>query len=219
MGPVRVLLADDHPVFREGLQKLLEAERGFTVVGAAADGIEALELARKLSPDVLLLDLAMPRMPGLEVLRELSSSPTPVRTILLTVAIDKADIATALELGARGVVLKEVATQLLFKSIRCVMNGEYWLGQQGVGDLVAALRHMRAETEPRSKKHFGLTPRELEVVAAVVGGLTNKEIARKLSVSEDTVKHHVTNIFDRIGVSSRLELALFAIHHQIIAQD
>ena len=88
-----------------------------------------------------------------------------------------------------------------------------------MGDLVAALREMRAGVEPRRKKHFGLTPREREVVAAVVGGLTNKEIAKKLSVSEDTVKHHVTNIFDRLGVSSRLELALFAIHHQVVAQD
>jgi two-component system, NarL family, nitrate/nitrite response regulator NarL len=217
-GGIRVLIADDHPIFRDGLTRLLNAERGMNVIGAAEDGLQAVEMVQKLSPDVLLLDLIMPRMPGLDALRELSVSPHPVRTILLTAAIEKAEIATALQMGARGVVLKDAATQLLFKCIRCVMNGEYWVGRESVGDLVAALRQMRTDGELPRKRNFGLTPREMEVVGTIVAGLTNREIAKKLSVSEDTVKHHITNIFDKLGVSNRLELALFAINHQLIAK-
>jgi DNA-binding NarL/FixJ family response regulator len=213
---IRVLIADDHPIFRDGLTRLLDAERGFAVVGAAEDGVQAVELVEKLSPDVLLLDLAMPRMPGMETLRELSSAPHTVRTILLTAAIEKTEIATALQMGARGVVLKDSATQLLFKGIRCVMNGEYWIGRGSVADLVEALRDMRAEGESPRKKNFGLTPREMEVVGTITAGLTNREIAQKLSVSEDTVKRHITNIFDKLGVSSRLELVLFAINHRLV---
>ena len=216
--PIRVTIADDHPVFREGLCKLLEAEEGFQVAGIASDGLEALEMVRRLAPDILLLDLAMPRMPGLEALRELSRMPSPVRTIVLTAAIEKPEIATALQIGARGVVLKDAATQLLFKAIRCVMNGEYWVGRQNVADLVAALREPKNEQEPKRKRQFGLTPRELEVVGGVVAGLPNREIAQKLGVSEDTIKHHISNVFDKLGVSNRLELALFAVNHQLVAQ-
>jgi DNA-binding NarL/FixJ family response regulator len=213
---IRVLIADDHPILREGLTKLLEGEQGIAVVGAAADGEEAVMLTRSLSPDILLLDLDMPRMPGLDVLRELSGSPVPTRVILLTAMIEQRDIGKALQLGARGVVLKSVATKLLFKSIRCVMNGEYWLGRGAVADLVAALREVREESPRRAP--YGLTPREVQVVGAVVQGLTNREIAQRLVVSEDTVKHHITNIFDKLGVSNRLELALFAVNHQLASQ-
>jgi DNA-binding NarL/FixJ family response regulator len=215
--PIHVLIADDHPLFREGLRKLLEAEDGFQVVGTAADGLEALELIRAHSPDVLLLDLAMPRMPGLEALREIAKLRTPVHSILLTASIERPEIATALQMGARGVVLKDSATQLLFKAIRCVMKGEYWVGRDSVADLVAALRHQQSVTEA-PKRGFGLTPRELEVVAGVVSGLQNKEVAKKLGVSEDTVKHHISNVFDKLGVSNRLELALFAVSHGLVVR-
>jgi len=118
---IRILVADDHPIFRDGLRKLLEAEADFRVIGEASDGQEAVKLAHELKPDVLLLDLAMPRQPGLDALRELSAAATPVRTILLTVAIEKAQLVEALQLGARGVVLKETSTELLLKSIRSVV--------------------------------------------------------------------------------------------------
>lgn len=211
--PIRILIADDHPIFRDGLRKLLEAEPGFQVVGEAADGVEAIKLVQQLKPDILLLDLAMPRLPGLETLRELTSVDWSVRTIILTAAIEKPQIVEALQLGARGVVMKEAATAMMLKSIRSVMEGEFWVGRESVSSLVTLLRE--ATAAPQKPKKFGLTSRELEVVAAIVSGYTNKDIAQKFSISEQTVKHHLTSIFDKLGVANRLELALFAVNNRL----
>src|SRR6201982_1435099 len=211
---IRIVIADDHPIFRDGLRRLLEAEPGLKVIGEASDGSDAVKLARQLKPDVMLLDLAMPRQPGLEALRDLSvGSGNGVRVILLTAAAEKHQIVEALQLGARGVVLKDSATQLLLKSIHTVMTGEYWVGRESVSNLVQYLRtQMQASNEESRQKKFWLTPRELEIVSAVVAGYANKEIAEYFKISEDTVKHHLSNIFDKLGVSTRLELALFAVN-------
>ena len=215
--PVRILIADDHPIFRDGLRKLLELEPSFRVIGEAADGAETVKLVRQLKPDVLLLDLAMPRVPGLEALAELAATSAPVRTIVLTAAIERNQIVEALQLGARGIVLKESATEVLMKSIRAVMAGQYWVGRESVSDLVTTLRELmpRKREEP-SQRRYGLTPRELEVISTIVAGYTNKDIAQKFAISEQTVKHHLTNIFDKLGVSNRLELALFAVNHHLV---
>jgi two-component system, NarL family, nitrate/nitrite response regulator NarL len=216
--PVRIVIADDHPIFRDGLRRLLEAETDLKVIGEASDGTEAVKLARQLKPEILLLDLAMPRRPGLEALREMSSSSSPssVRVILLTAAAEKNQIVEALQLGARGVVLKDSATQLLLKAIHTVMAGEYWVGRESVSNLVQYLRTlMQSSGEDARQKKFGLTPRELEIVSAVVAGYANKEIAEYFKISEDTVKHHLSNIFDKLGVSTRLELALFAVNQSL----
>src|SRR5215468_4297269 len=213
---INILIADDHPIFRDGLRRLLEAEPGLKVIGEACDGAEAVKMARELKPDILLLDLAMPRHPGLEALRDLGSGQQSVRVILLTAAAEKHQIVEALQLGARGVVLKDSATQLLLKSIHTVMSGEYWVGRESVSNLVQYLRTLvQSSGEEAKQKKFGLTPRELEIVSAVVAGYSNKEIAEYFKISEDTVKHHLSNIFDKLGVSTRLELALFAVNQSL----
>ncbi|MGA9759221.1 MAG: response regulator transcription factor [Candidatus Sulfotelmatobacter sp.] len=212
----RIVIADDHPIFRDGLRRLLEAEPDLKVLGEASDGAEAVRLARQLKPDILLLDLAMPKHPGLEALKDLSTSPTPVRVILLTAAAEKSQIVEALQLGARGVVLKDSATQLLLKAIHTVMSGEYWVGRESVSNLVQYLRTLvQSSSDEARQKKFGLTPREIEIVSTVVAGYSNKEIAEYFKISEDTVKHHLSNIFDKLGVSTRLELALFAVNQSL----
>jgi two-component system nitrate/nitrite response regulator NarL len=217
-SPIRIVIADDHPIFRDGLRRLLEAEPGLKVIGEACDGAEAVKLARNLKPDIMLLDLSMPRMPGLEALKDLSTGTgaNGVRVILLTAAAEKHQIVEALQLGARGVVLKDSATQLLLKSIHTVMAGEYWVGRESVSNLVQYLRSLvQSSGEEAKQRKFGLTPRELEIVSAVVAGYSNKEIAEYFKISEDTVKHHLSNIFDKLGVSTRLELALFAVNQAL----
>ena len=213
---IRILIADDHGIFRDGLRRLLEAEPNLCVVGEAADGAEAVALVTQLRPDILLLDLAMPRVPGMDALRELAAGQQAVRTILLAAAVERPQILEALRLGARGVVLKESATQVLLKSIAAVMAGSYWVGRESVPDLKELILDSAAPELPG--RRYGLTRREMQMVAAIVEGSSNREIAQKFNVREDTVKHHLTSIFSKLGVSTRLELALFAIEHRLVTK-
>jgi two-component system nitrate/nitrite response regulator NarL len=215
-SPIRVLIADDHPIFRAGLRKLLETEADIVVVGEASDGRQVVALVRALHPAVLLLDFAMPVLNGVDVLRELGADAARVRTILLTASIESSDMMLALRLGAVGVLLKTAATELLFKCLRSVVAGEYWIGRDTVGSLVEALARLQAPPSEPQLRPFGLTPRELEVMALVATGASNKFIAAQLGLSEETVKHHVTKIFEKTGQSSRVELALFASHYDLL---
>jgi two-component system, NarL family, nitrate/nitrite response regulator NarL len=210
--PIRIVIADDHPILRDGLRKLLEAEPDFVVVGEACDGHEAVARVKELEPDVLLLDLLMPGASYLEVLRAVAEGGR-TRPLLLTASIEPGETVKALEAGARGIVLKDVATQLLMKAIRTVSAGEYWVARESVGSLVGTFRTRPSHAPDRQ---FGLTRRELEIVTTVATGLTNKDIARRFSLSEETVKHHLTKIFSKLGVANRVELALFAINEQLV---
>jgi DNA-binding NarL/FixJ family response regulator len=176
-------------------------------VAEATDGSEALSLTQQLKPDVLLLDLAMPRVPGMETLRQLANQGTPVYTILLTAGIHPLEVTHALRLGARGIVLKASPPEVLLKSIRSVCHGEYWV------DDVALAGWGRFGDKPKNRSE--LTRRELEIISEIKTGRSNKEIALKLSISDETVKRHLSNIFEKLSVSSRLELALLVSRHDL----
>lgn len=211
---VRIAIADDHAIFRDGLRRLLESEPGFVVVAEASNGADAVRLVKQHQPDVLLLDLAMPVSNGLDTLAAMGATAT--RVLILTAEIRKADLVKALQMGVRGVVLKEAATQQLIDSIRRVMRGQTVIGDGAVEDLVRAIRE---PADGRQERPYGLTAREREILSAIGMGLSNKDIAAQFGISVETVKHHLTSVFDKTGVSSRLELALFAAQHRLFDED
>jgi len=207
--PVRIAIVDDHPIFRDGLRRLLESERDFAVVAEGTDGMDAIRIAREDRPDVLLLDVAMPRLDGVNALSAAEMSETKV--IVLTAGLDERQVSKAIELGARGIVLKESATRLLIDSIRGVMDGKLMLGP----DVAAILAHAVVRSGDREQRPYGLTAREVEIVAAIAEGKSNRDIATHLGISLQTVKHHLTSIFDKTGTASRLELALVALKQHL----
>lgn len=209
-------MADDHAIFRDGLRKLLEAADDVQIVGEASNGVECTKMLPKLKPDILLLDLRMPEKDGLGVLEEVNFDSLPTRVIVLTAAEDDRDVVRAMRLGARGVVLKQSASDLLLKSIRKVHEGEIWLDNRMTAEVIDAFKKS-SESGQRREKPL-LSDREKEIVQLVAQGFRNREIGEKLFISEQTVKNHLHNIFDKLGVSDRLELALYAIHHRLIDQ-
>lgn len=213
---IRILVADDHAIFRDGLRKLLEASDDAQIVGEASNGVECTKMLPKLKPDILLLDLRMPEKDGLAVLEEVNFESLPTRVIVLTAAEDDRDVVRAMRLGARGVVLKQSASDLLLKSIHKVYDGEIWLDNRMTAEVIDAFKKS-AESGMRREKPL-LSDREKEIVQLVAQGFRNREIGEKLFISEQTVKNHLHNIFDKLGVSDRLELALYAIHHRLIDQ-
>jgi len=214
---IRIVIADDHPVVRIGVRNMLQSDAGLDVIGEASDGDEAITGTLELLPDILLLDLQMPRLPGLEAMRAIMSGSPSVKILLLTSTITTQQIIEALQIGARGIVLKDALADHLTTAIRAVSSGDYWIGGKRVVNLVGALHELMQQAAVPERKTYGLTPRELEVVGCIVEGCSNRDIAKQFSISEETVKRHLSNIFDKTGVSTRLELALFAIAHQLVA--
>lgn len=214
---VRIVVADDHPVVRFGVKNMLMNDPGFEVVAEAVDGEDAITQAMEHEPDVLLLDLAMPKLPGLEAMRAIMSKTPRVKIVLLTSTISTQQVIEALQIGARGVVLKDSVAEDLGEAIRAVTSGDYWIGGERVVNLLQALHGlMQQAAAVPERKTFGLTARELEVVQCIVEGCSNKDIAKQFNISEETVKRHLSNTFDKTGVSTRLELALFAISHKLV---
>jgi two-component system, NarL family, nitrate/nitrite response regulator NarL len=213
---IRIVLADHQLIFRDGMKSLLAGQRDFAVVGEAGSGMQTLRLVRDFHPDVLMLDMAMPGG-GLAVLKKLAAMPQPVRVIGLVSGADRETMMAALSSGARGVIGREATTALLFKSIRTAVTDQYWIGRDDVAVIIERMRRLaqQHETEQHAKR-FRLTRREMDIVTAVAAGESNKGIAQRLSLSEDTVKHHVSHVFDKLGVYSRLELAVFAINHKLV---
>jgi DNA-binding NarL/FixJ family response regulator len=213
--PIRIAIADDHPVFRDGLFQVLQLEEGFEMVGRASNGEEVLQLVENLRPEVLLLDLCMPGMDGLAVLRRLRETGANTRVIVLTASEDRERLVEAMQLGASGIVLKQDQTSVLVKSIRRVHAGEIWLHSSTTQTVMqhaepappAPVPERFSETKPH------LTRKETEVVRMVAQGLRNREIASRMFISEQTVKNHLRAVFEKLHVGDRLELALYAIHH------
>lgn len=216
---IRVVLADDHPIVRDGLRKLLALEDDIDVVGEAADGREVVQIVQQQSPDVVVLDLRMPNMDGIATLQRFQQLDLKPRVIVLTASEDKTEFVQAMKLGCSGIVLKQTAPELIVKSIRKVHAGEIWLDSH----TTAAV--MRQFSQPpdsgsagippaaaRGRERAPLSQREREIVSLVAQGYKNREMAEKMFISEQTVKNHLHNIFDKLGVSDRLELALYAIH-------
>ncbi|MGI8772758.1 MAG: response regulator transcription factor, partial [Acidobacteriaceae bacterium] len=204
------------PVVRSGFRNMLKAEGNFEVVGEASDGDEAITQTLELLPDILLLDLYMPRLPGLEAMRAIMSGSPRVKILLLTSTITTQQVIEALQIGARGIVTKDALIDQLTGAIGSVMQGDYWINGRRVVNLVGALHGLMQQAAVPERKTYGLTPRELEVVGCIVEGCSNRDIAKQFTISEETVKRHLSNIFDKTGVSTRLELALFAIAHQLV---
>ncbi|NWF83827.1 MAG: response regulator transcription factor [Bryobacteraceae bacterium] len=220
---IRVVIADDHPIVREGLRKLLTLEDDIDVVGEAADGRELVERMDEFRPDVILLDLRMPNLDGLGALQTLAHTGQKARVIILTASEDKNEFVQAMKLGCSGIVLKQTAPDLIVKSIRKVHAGEIWLDSHTTA---AVMRQFASPLDvggqsPSSKvrERSPLSAREREIVTLVAQGYKNKEMAEKMFISEQTVKNHLHNIFDKLGVSDRLELALYAIHKGLHLQQ
>ena len=225
--PARVVLADDESLFRASLRQLLsvpfevirevygvDVGAGFHVVGEAGSGEETVRVVRSVKPDLLIVDLSMPRMSGLDAVRELERSRDSVRSILLAETIGRPDLLLAVQLGVRGLVLKHATTQLLFEAMMCVVAGGSWIGQSLVTDLLDTVGPLlRASHAAGGPLLWKLTTREREVLTMVAAGCANREIAQRFALSEETVKHHLTRLFAKVGASNRLELAKVANQH------
>ena len=213
--PVQILIADDDPIVRHVVRAVLGENAGCVVLGEAEDGRQACDMVAQHAPDILLLDLLMPHLPGLETLRQLTAGATGAHTILLCSAISNRQVLEALQLGARGVVLKHDVAELL-PAIEAVMAGKYWIRGKSVSNVVQVVDDlMRAGKESAGANRFRLTARELQIIALITQGYTNRDLAQALRITEETVKRHLTNIYNKVGMSNRLELALFAIEHSL----
>ena len=209
---IRILVADDHPVVREGIRKLLDLEDDMAVVAEAVDGREVLEKIGEVQPDVVLLDLKMPGMDGLAVLQAMQHMKGNPKVVVLTASEDKNEWVQAMKMGCSGIVVKQTSPDLIVKSIRKVYQGEIWLDSHTTAAVMRQFATPGDGSGGRGRGRSPLSNREREIVALVAQGYRNREMAEKMFISEQTVKNHLHNIFDKLGVSDRLELALYAIH-------
>lgn len=216
---IRIVVADDHPVVRFGVKNMLLNEPGFEVVGEAEDGDTAIAQVLELKPDILLLDLMMPRLPGLAAMRAIMTKSPWVKIIMLTSTITSQQILEALQIGARGIVHKDAVAGDLAQSVRAVLSGDYWIGGRRVANLLTALHGLTLQAVVPERKTYGLTPRELEIVGSIVKGCSNRDIAKQFAIGEETVKRHLSHVFDKTGSSTRLELALFAIARKLVVLE
>ena len=205
--PIKLVLADDHPLILDGLENLFRPQKDFNILARCSDGDEALKALRKYKPDILILDLNLPGRDGLSVLREMKKETTTTRVVVLTATLKDEELAEAVRLGVRGLVLKELAPELLVQCIRKVHAGELWLEKRSV---TKALEKLLAREAGRQETAKVLTPREVEIVKLVAMGLRNAEIAKRLFISEGTIQVHIHNIYQKLNLDNRSKLTLYA---------
>jgi len=215
MEPLRILLVDDHLLFRKGLMRLLDVQPDFNVVGEAQDGLEAIEEARRLRPDVALMDISMPNCDGLEATRRIKAQMPDVKVVMLTVSDDEQDLVTAVKYGADGYLLKDLQPDELYEQLRRIGEGEAPLSRGMTGKLLNQLAR-RSRTVPESKAAAVLSKRECEVLALVVEGLTNRRIGEELGIARNTVKNHLRSIYAKLDVKNRTEAAAYAVGHGLV---
>jgi two-component system nitrate/nitrite response regulator NarL len=219
-APIRVLLVDDHTLFRNGLKSLLQRHKEFEVVGEAGDGLEGVKRARQLQPDVVLLDLHMPGITGREAVAILAEEAPGTRVLMLTVSEDAEDLIACLRAGARGYLLKNIETEFLLDALRRAMLGEAVITPRMTGKLVEGFRGMQPDATPgQGAEKEKLSPREREILALLAQGESNKEIARALDVTESTVKIHVQSILKKLNLSGRVQAAVYAVEHGLVKRE
>ena len=204
MNPIRLVLADDHRIVLEGLAQLFSLESDIDVVMRCTDGVEALDAVARLHPDVLVADVKMPNLSGIDVLRRLRESGSTTRVVLLTAHVTNIEVLDAIRLGVGGIILKEAAPRTLVQCVRKVAAGEQWLNEPAIRDAIAQ------GMVSGKKATAALTRRETDIVRMVAVGLRNKEIADRLAISEGTVKMHLHSIYEKLGMSGRVELSIYA---------
>jgi len=214
---IRVVIADEHPTRRQDVRRLLESERDVRVVGEAADVRRVTQLIRFVKPDILLIDLRLSQLFESQGVNGSTGHLPSVRIVVMVTTVEKTHLVDAFRFGAHGIVLKTATSRVLLDGLRSVMAGQYWLESASVGVLVDVLRESLSQCNgTKSPKDYGLTRREVEIMAKIASGSSNKEVGEVFAISERTVKHHLTNIFSKIGVSSRLQLALFAVNNHLM---
>lgn len=214
---IKIVLVDDHNLFRSGVKFLLQRQDDFEIVGEASDGLEGVKLVEQIKPDVVLLDLDMPVMNGKEALPQMLNSHPDIAILMLTISEDSSDLADCMKMGARGYLLKNINTDFLLNSIRSAFEGDSILSPEMTTKLIARFR--RPKTKANNLELENLTPREKETLVWLAKGVSNKVIARALNVAESTVKVHVQNVLRKLNLHSRVQAAVYAVEHRLDKSD
>jgi len=215
--PLRVLIVDDHALFRRGLRMVLEQESDVEVVGEAADGEEAVDVAQELMPDVILMDVRMPKRSGIEATEEIKDLIPHARILMLTISEDESDLFDAIKAGASGYLLKEISIEEVADAVRAVAAGQSRLSPSMASKLLTEFAAMsRRSEEPEQLPAPRLTDREMQVLRLVAQGLANREIAKQLFISENTVKNHIRNILEKLHLHSRMEAVVYAVREKLL---